>query len=78
MANHAGGRLSVVNLGTKFWRPPVQVTQFLAPEEWFWGRLFVRQKSLFVLGIIDFFFGIQHLCHLQAVISSKIILIEYG
>ena len=28
----AGSRRSVVNLGTKFWHLPVEVTQFLAPE----------------------------------------------
>ena len=28
MAAHATGRRFVVNLGTKLWRPPVEVTQF--------------------------------------------------
>ena len=28
MATHATGRRFVVNLGTKLWRPPVEVTQF--------------------------------------------------
>ena len=32
MANHAGGRRSVVNPGTKFGRPPFEVTQFLRPR----------------------------------------------
>ena len=28
MFDHVGGRRSVVNPGTKLWRPPVEVTQF--------------------------------------------------
>ena len=31
MADHAGGKRSVVNSGTKLWRPPVEVTQFWRP-----------------------------------------------
>ena len=31
MADHAGGRRSMVNPRTKLWRPPVEVTQFWRP-----------------------------------------------
>ena len=32
MADHAGGRCSVVNPGIKLWHPPVKVTQFWRPR----------------------------------------------
>ena len=35
MADHASGRRSVVNPGTKLWRPPVEVTQFWRPKSGF-------------------------------------------
>ena len=38
MADHACGRRSVVNMGTKVWRPPVEVTQFWRPRSGFGAR----------------------------------------
>ena len=38
MADHAGRRRSVVNQGTKLWRPPVEVTQFWRPRSGFGAR----------------------------------------
>ena len=40
MTDHAGGRrsVSVVNPGTKLWRPPVEVTQFWRPRSGFGAR----------------------------------------
>ena len=35
MADHAGGPRSMVNPGTKLWRPPVEVTQFWRPRRSF-------------------------------------------
>ena len=35
MADHAGGRRSVVNPGTKLWRPHGEVTQFWRPRSGF-------------------------------------------
>ena len=34
--DHAGPRRCECHPGTKFWHPPVEVTQFLAPMERFW------------------------------------------
>ena len=38
LADHAGGRRSVVNPGIKLWRPPVEITQFLHPRSGFGAR----------------------------------------
>ena len=38
MADHAGDRRSVVNPGTKLWRPPVEITQFWRPRSCFGAR----------------------------------------
>ena len=38
MADHAGGRRSVVNPGTKLWRSPVEVTQLWRPRSGFGAR----------------------------------------
>ena len=47
MADHTGGQRSVVNPGTKLWRPPVEVTQFWRPKSGF-GACFcfckIKQK----------------------------------
>ena len=46
IADHAGGRRSVVNLGTKLWRPPVEVTQFWRPSSPFGARFrFCKTKQ---------------------------------
>ena len=43
MADHAGGgRHSVVNPGTKLWRPPVETTQF-------WRPFFVRPTKIILI-----------------------------
>ena len=49
MADHAGGRTSVVNLGTKLWRPPVEVTQFWRPRSGFGARFFARPKKVILI-----------------------------
>ena len=46
MAYHAGDRHSVVNPGTKLWRPPFEVTQFCPPRIDFGARfLFCKTKQ---------------------------------
>ena len=47
MANQAGGRRrSVVNPGTKPWRPPVEITQFWRPRSGFGARFhFCKTKQ---------------------------------
>ena len=47
MADHAGGRRSVVNPGTKLWRPPVEVTQYWRPRRGFSDRFMYDQKRLY-------------------------------
>ena len=45
MADHAGGQRSVVNQGTKLWRPPVEVTQFWCPGTGFGAFFLYDQKD---------------------------------
>ena len=47
MADHAGGLRSVVNPGTKLWRPPVEVTQFWRLKSGFGARFLYDQKRLY-------------------------------
>ena len=49
MADHAGGRRSMVNPGTKLWRPRFEVTQFWAPKEQFCRPFFVRPKKIILI-----------------------------
>ena len=46
MADHAGGRRSVVNPGTKMLRLPVEVTQFWRPRSGYGARFrFCKTKQ---------------------------------
>ena len=47
MADHAGGgRRSVFNLGSKLWRPPVELTKFWRPRSGFGARFrFFKTKQ---------------------------------
>ena len=46
MADHVGGRRSVVNPSTKLWRPPVEVTQIWRPRNSFGARFrFCKTKQ---------------------------------